>query len=225
MTARSSAGPSRASTAKAVRSSAIRPASNALWTSGRARVTRATTPAGPVRSTRRLPVDIALTAASYGRDPIVSRGRRRGPRRVGRCSAGRHGPGCRTSARPRAPTPRRCRSPPPTPTASAPRSARAGNRARARPEGPTPSSASPTPSVMNNEAAATIRPSASPAMSVQSGVRPTWAAIDRHSAATSGIGALATITASIQASISSSATTRMARSGDPSATTSSGAAT
>ena len=45
-TARSCVGPSRASSAKAVRSSAMRVASNALWTSGRSSVTRATTPSG-----------------------------------------------------------------------------------------------------------------------------------------------------------------------------------
>ena len=44
-------------------------ASNALWTSGRARVTRATDPPGPVRSTRRPSPAIALTAASYGSGP------------------------------------------------------------------------------------------------------------------------------------------------------------
>ena len=65
-TARSSVGLSRASSVNAVRSSAIRLASKALWTSGRASVTRATTPPGPVRSTRRLAFDVALTAASYG---------------------------------------------------------------------------------------------------------------------------------------------------------------
>ena len=65
-TARSSAGPSRSSIAKVVRSSAMREASKALWTSGRSSVTRATTPPGPARSTRRLLPDLALTAASYG---------------------------------------------------------------------------------------------------------------------------------------------------------------
>ena len=128
--------------AKAVRSSAMRPASNALWTSGRARVTRATTPAGPVRSTRRLPFDMALTAASYGsdrrstevggadHDPLAD------PAQAGPCQVVG-----RVRAR-RAPTRRRCRSPPPPPAASAPRSARAGNRGRVQPGGPTPSSAS-----------------------------------------------------------------------------------
>ena len=46
-TARSSVGASRASAANVVRSSAMSVASNALWTSGRARVTRATAPSGP----------------------------------------------------------------------------------------------------------------------------------------------------------------------------------
>jgi hypothetical protein len=44
----------------AARSSAMTEASKALWTSGRASVTRATTPPGPDRSTRSV-----LTAASY----------------------------------------------------------------------------------------------------------------------------------------------------------------
>ena len=50
--AQGSSGASRARAAKMVRSSAISDASKALWTSGRASVTRATTPAGPLRSRR-----------------------------------------------------------------------------------------------------------------------------------------------------------------------------
>src|SRR4051794_9652737 len=65
-TARSCVGPSRASAANVVRRVAISVASNALWTSGRASVTRATVPSGPVRSMRRPPPAIAVTAASYG---------------------------------------------------------------------------------------------------------------------------------------------------------------
>ena len=62
-TARSSVGPSRASAAKAVRNSAINAASKALWTSGRVRVSRATTPPGPVRSTRRAGAHAAIVAS------------------------------------------------------------------------------------------------------------------------------------------------------------------
>ena len=51
-TARSAAGSSRPRAAKAARSSAMSDASKALWRSGRLRVTRATTPAGPERSIR-----------------------------------------------------------------------------------------------------------------------------------------------------------------------------
>ena len=64
-TARSCVGPSRASAANIVRNSPMSMASNALWTSGRASVRRATTPAGPIRSMRRLPFGVALTVASY----------------------------------------------------------------------------------------------------------------------------------------------------------------
>ena len=52
-TARRADGSSRARAMNVERNSAIRDASKALWTSGRASVTRATTPPGPVRSSRR----------------------------------------------------------------------------------------------------------------------------------------------------------------------------
>jgi hypothetical protein len=51
-TARRAAGDSRASPAKAARSSAISAASKALWTAGRERVTRATASSGPSRVMR-----------------------------------------------------------------------------------------------------------------------------------------------------------------------------
>ena len=46
-------------------------ASKALWTSGRERVTRATTFAGPDRSRRSVALDVLLTAASYGNNDFV----------------------------------------------------------------------------------------------------------------------------------------------------------
>ena len=58
--ARSSVASSRANAVNVARSSAMTDASNALWTSGRASETWATTPDGPVRSRR----TAELTAAS-----------------------------------------------------------------------------------------------------------------------------------------------------------------
>ncbi len=210
--------------------------SSAVPRSGRHR-TRCGPPAGPgslAPRPRRVPSARRAGCRSTWRsrphrtagDPVVSRGRRRGPRRADRSGAGRPGPGCRTSARPRAPTPRRCRSPPPRPTASAPRSARAGSRGREPPAGPTPSSASRRRPVTNNEAAATIRPSASPAIR-----SPVGRATDVRRHRPPERGDLRDRCVGFDHEPPSRRrsrrrpTTRMARSGDSWATTSSGAAT
>ena len=140
-TARSRVGASRASVAKAVRRSPMSVASKALWTSGRASVTRATTSPGPERSIRREPLDGPLTAASYGsavasrqvagahRDALADP-RQPGPREVARRVCGRERPGrdrrCNRARRRAVP---------------GPRSSPAGCRGRAPPGAPSPSSA------------------------------------------------------------------------------------